>query len=91
MHKILFATLVALIIGPAWANELPECGLDAGAEFGAPVKVLQALAINENNIPPPLPHQLPEHGPMGLGEFTINYVADNIEEGNWNFNQPEKV
>lgn len=78
MHKILLTTLGALMIAPAWANELPKCGLDAAAEFGAPVKVLQALAINEKSVPPPPPHMMPEHGPMGLGEATIQYIAGNI-------------
>lgn len=78
MQKVIIATLAALMMTPAWGNELPMCGLEAAAEFDAPVKVLQALTINEKSIPAPLPHQLPEHGPMGLGELTIHFIADNI-------------
>lgn len=79
MQMILLATLGVLPTAHVLANELPTCGLDAAAEFGAPEKVLQALAINEDRLSAPLPHMMPEHGPMGLGEATIQYIAGNID------------
>lgn len=60
----------------AQANLLPKCATEAAQEFGAPVRVFQAMALAEQGKPGLNPNG--GYGPMGFGEIAIPMAADGI-------------
>lgn len=60
----------------AQAKLLPNCATEAAQEFGAPVRVFQAMALAEQGQPGLNPSG--GYGPMGFGEIAIPMAADGI-------------
>ena len=60
----------------AQAKLLPKCATEAAQEFGAPVRVFQAMALAEQGKPGLNPSG--GYGPMGFGKIAIPMAADGI-------------